>query len=151
MIMIRRAFLLVLLALSTGCSWLGGWFGSSDNSLRPAELKTIVSPVNVSQLWETKVGSGTAGQFIRLTPTLADGRLYAASHDGTILALDALTGQRLWDVNSDLPISGGVGLSDSGLVPVSYTHLDVYKRQQLTLPEDQAIAYLQAAMQDGQP
>lgn len=118
MIMIRRAFLLVLLALSTGCSWLGGWFGSSDNSLRPAELKTIVSPVNVSQLWETKVGSGTAGQFIRLTPTLADGRLYAASHDGTILALDALTGQRLWDVNSDLPISGGVGLSDSGLVLV---------------------------------
>ena len=34
------------------------------------------------------------------------------------MALDALSGQRLWEVNSDLPISGGVGLNDSGLVLV---------------------------------
>ena len=114
--MIRRAFLLSLLALSAGCSWLGGWFGGSDNSLPPAALKSIASPVGIQQLWETKVGSGAEKQFIRLTPALADGKLFAASYDGTVAAFDALSGQRLWETNTKLPISGGVGVSDNGLV-----------------------------------
>jgi len=92
MIMMRRALPLLLLVLSAGCSWLGGWFGSSDSSIRPAELKPVASAVNVQQLWEAKVGAGTEGQFFRLIPALADGRIYAASHDGTVLA----TTVRFW-------------------------------------------------------
>ena len=55
-------------------------------------------------------------QFLRLVPALADGRIYAASADGVVMALDALTGQRLWETNTQLPITGGVGLSETGLV-----------------------------------
>ena len=104
--MVRRALPLLLLVLSAGCSWLGG----SDNSIPPAELKPVVSAVGVQQLWETKVGAGAENQLVRLTPALADGRIFAASHDGTIMALDALSGQRLWETNTKLPISGGVSL-----------------------------------------
>jgi outer membrane protein assembly factor BamB len=117
MIMIRREFLLLTLVLSAGCSTIGGWF-SSDNSIPPAELKTVAQPIGVQQLWETKVGSGAKDQFIRLAPALADGKIYAASADGVVMALDALSGQRLWETNTQLPITGGVGLSDTGLVLV---------------------------------
>ncbi|HRY15298.1 MAG: outer membrane protein assembly factor BamB [Candidatus Competibacteraceae bacterium] len=116
--MIRLVLPLLILILSAGCSTIGGWFGDSDNSIPPAELQPIAQPINIQQLWTTQVGSGADEQFIRLTPALADGRLYAASHDGKVVALDALSGQRLWETATDLPISGGVGVSDDGLVLV---------------------------------
>lgn len=113
--MIRRFVLSFLLALSAGCSW----FGSSDNSIPPAELKAIAQPINVRQLWETTVGAGAKKQYIRLTPAAAaDGRIYAAGYDGTVAAMDALSGQRLWQVSLELPISGGVGVTETGLVLV---------------------------------
>ena len=114
----RTSLLILVLILSAGCSTISGWFGGSDNSTPPAELKTIAQPINVQQLWETRVGSGAENQFIRLVPALADGRVYAASHDGTVVALDALNGQRQWEVATQAPISGGVGVSEDGLVLV---------------------------------
>ncbi len=113
-----RLFLLFLLSLSAGCSWLGGWFGGSDYSIPPAELKPIAQPLAVQELWQTQVGSGSKREFIRLTPVLAEGRLYAASVDGLVIALDALSGQRNWQTETGLPISGGVGISEDGLVLV---------------------------------
>lgn len=115
--MIRRTFLLLTLVLSAGCSTIGGWF-SSDNTLPPAELQTVAQPISVQPLWETKVGAGAKDQFIRLVPALADGRIYAASADGVVMALDALSGQRLWETSTQLSITGGVGVSDTGLVLV---------------------------------
>ncbi|MCB1777794.1 MAG: outer membrane protein assembly factor BamB [Candidatus Competibacteraceae bacterium] len=114
--MIRLVFPLLILILSTGCSTVGGWFGDSDNAIPPAELQPISQASNIQQIWTTRIGSGAEEQFIHLTPALADGRLYAASHDGKVVALDALSGQRLWETATDLSISGGVGVSDDGLV-----------------------------------
>ena len=112
--MIRRTaplliLMLIALMLIAGCSTIGGWFGGSENSTPPAELKPIAQPISIQQLWETRVGAGADEQFIRLIPALIDGRVYAASHDGTVVALDALSGQRRWEIATQLSISGGVG------------------------------------------
>ena len=110
--MLRRIAPLLLLILSAGCSW----FGSSDSGVPPAKLISIDEPIEVQKLWETQVGDGAEKQFIRLTPALQGDRIYAASYDGTVVALDAVNGQRIWKTDTELPISGGVGLSEEGMV-----------------------------------
>lgn len=118
--MIRRALLpLLLLPLvvsNVGCGGMGGWFGGSDQTLQPAKLQAIAQPVAIQQVWQTRIGSRARDQSLRLTPAFSDGRIYAASPDGTVVALDALNGRQLWSNATRLPISGGVGLSAPGLV-----------------------------------
>ncbi len=132
--MIRRAFLLalvsLLLVLSAGCGTLGGWFGRSDQTLQPAKLQSINQPIAIQQLWQTRIGGGARDPSLRLTPALADGRIYAASSDGTVVALDALSGRQLWTNATRLPISGGVGVSDPGLVVFGATQGEVVALRQ---------------------
>lgn len=116
MIMIRRALLFLLVVLNAGCGGLGSWFGGSDNTPQPAKLQSIAQPVTIQQLWQTRIGAGARDHSLQLNPAWSDGRIYAASHDGTVVALDALSGRPLWTNATQLPISGGVGLSAPGLV-----------------------------------
>lgn len=98
-----------------GCSWIGDYLAGSDNALPPAELQTVENPIPVTKQWDAQVGSGTQGAFIRLLPVLSEGRLYAASHNGVVMALDAANGQTVWKTNTELTITAGVGVGD-GLV-----------------------------------
>ncbi|MFO1430851.1 MAG: outer membrane protein assembly factor BamB [Candidatus Competibacteraceae bacterium] len=101
----------------TGCSWISDYLAGSDNAIPPTELQTIENPISVSKQWDAQVGSGTEGAFIRLSPMLAEGRLYAASHNGIVMALDAANGQTVWKTDTELTITAGVGVGD-GLVLV---------------------------------
>lgn len=131
MIMIRRLLPLLLVVLSAGCGSLGSWFGRSDQTLQPAKLQSVAQPIAIQQLWQTRVGGGARDPSLQLTPALADGRLYAASSDGTVMALDALSGRQLWANATRLPISGGVGLSAAGgLVLVGTTQGQVVALRQ---------------------
>lgn len=107
-----RLALLMLVLSGSGCGWLNDYLAGSDNALPPAELKPIVQPIPVEKLWDADVGAGTGGAFVRLVPVVHLGRLYAASHDGVVMALEADTGKRVWEVDTDLSISAGVGVSD---------------------------------------
>lgn len=100
-----------------GCSWISDYLAGSDNALPPAELQTVENPIPVTKQWDAQVGSGTQGAFIRLLPVLSEGRLYAASHNGMVMALDAANGQTVWKTNTELTITAGVGVGD-GLVLV---------------------------------
>ena len=129
--MIRRLLPLLLVVLSAGCGSLGSWFGRSDQTLQPAKLQSVAQPIAIQQLWQTRVGGGARDPSLQLTPALADGRLYAASSDGTVVALDALSGRQLWANATRLPISGGVGLSAAGgLVLVGTTQGQVVALRQ---------------------
>ncbi len=124
--MLRCVLPILLVTLITGCSWLS----SPDNSIPPADLQDITEPVRVQQRWKAQVGSGTEKQFIRPIPALADGRIYAASHDGTVMALDALSGQQFWKIRTELPVSGSTGLSTNNLVLLGTSEGQVIALQQ---------------------
>lgn len=122
----RTAWLLALSLLAGGCTWISG----GDSGVKPAELADIQPSVAVTKVWESRVGKGTGGAFVELVPATAGERVYAASHDGVVTALNAASGNTLWEVNTKLPITAGVGLGE-GLVLVGSA-----KGQVLALRQD---------------
>lgn len=115
--MLRLGLLLISIGLCTGCGMLNTYLAGADNALPPAELKSIDQPITIQKLWDSQVGSGTNGNFVKLTPALEVNRIYAAGRQGTVMALEADNGESIWEVDTELPISAGVGLGD-GLVLV---------------------------------
>ena len=106
----------VLLLLISGCSTFQEWFGSEEeDATAPVELERIDTKVKLKKQWSTKIGDGQGDGFYKITPTLVDGVLYVASSDGEVAAISAADGDRLWRVELERPLSGGVGYHDRSL------------------------------------
>lgn len=114
----RLAAALALLAsiALAGCGG-GSWFGSSDNREPPMELVEFSPSATFTEVWSTDVGSGAGKRYLKLTPAVANGRVFAADVDGDVQAFDLAGGERLWETDTDRRISGGPGAGD-GLVLV---------------------------------
>jgi outer membrane protein assembly factor BamB len=72
------------------------------------------------------VGLGGDSERLRLAlrPTVAEGVVYAASHDGEIVAMNATSGKRNWAVKTKLPLSAGPEVAN-GLLVVGSSEGDV--------------------------
>jgi outer membrane protein assembly factor BamB len=106
----------VFLLLISGCSTFQEWFGSEeDDATAPVELERIDAKVKLKKQWSTKVGDGQGDGLYKIAPTLVDGVLYVASSDGEVSAISAADGDRLWRVELERPLSGGVGYHDRRL------------------------------------
>ena len=117
----RRTFLtiaLVSFALSLGgCNWIKG-FGKKDNVEPPTPLSEIAPSANVQKLWSHSVGKGSGMSGARMHPAIAGDRLYVASVDGVLQALDAANGSTLWSTKTkDVEWAGGPA-SDGDLLVV---------------------------------
>lgn len=104
-------FVLVLLAVQwlSACSWLRG----DDNATPPAELTDIQSRATLVKIWERDVGAGIDEQFLRLRPAVAGGSVFAAERKGTVRAFNATDGKQLWESDTRISISSGVGVGES--------------------------------------
>ena len=108
--------LFAALALS-GCSALTGFLGDEEDEPAPAVLEEFEPATEVRTLWSRRAASGDGGQRLALRTVLAGGRVYAAGHDGDVAAFDPFTGERLWEADTGVPVSGGPG-AGAGLVVV---------------------------------
>lgn len=100
--------LLALLVALTGCGPIKRMFAGKDNLQPPRELTEFTPSVQVQEVWKTGIGDGSGRSGIRLRPAYADGKLYVASVDGKLAALDAATGKTLWQ--KDTRTQGWMGL-----------------------------------------
>ncbi len=107
----KNAAVLALAVMAVGCS------SNSKKELPPAELPDIQEEVRLDAQWSRSIGDGQGELYNLLTPAADGERLFAASADGEVVAMDRLTGKEFWEVELDLPISGGVG-AGYGLVMV---------------------------------
>jgi len=94
-----------------GCSTISDWVSSPEVE-PPAELTEITEQVRARTLWNRDIGAGAAAQDLRLAPLHHQGRLYAASADGRVTALNAADGSVAWSVELDVPASGGPGVGE---------------------------------------
>lgn len=109
--------------LLSGCSWFG--IGDDEAVIEPAELVKFKAEVNVKRQWSTKVGAGAREYFKSLRPAASSSVVFAAGHEGKVVAIDIETGKRLWDTDLEAPLSGGVGYG-GGLVMVGTIEAQVY-------------------------
>ena len=107
-----RFLAILVLSVSSGCATIERLSGKERiEEPKPNPLEKIDATVEVKRNWIYNVGTGSANSnFHNLVPSLQGDIFYAASPDGYVSAIDALTGDRKWRVNLDIPISGAIGV-----------------------------------------
>ncbi|HKE96698.1 MAG TPA: outer membrane protein assembly factor BamB [Povalibacter sp.] len=90
----------------------------------PAKLVDVVARRNVNELWSVGLGGDSKNLRLALRPVAVDGAVYAASHKGEVIAINAATGQRKWAVNTKAPLAAGPEVA-SGVVIVGSSDGDV--------------------------
>lgn len=81
---------------------------SDDEVVPPSPLPDYEETITLRKLWSESVGDGVEEYYVSLTPTVTDSHVYAAAIDGTVVKLDRATGEAVWEVETEQPITGGV-------------------------------------------
>lgn len=105
-------FLLAVL-LVQGCSWIRSWGDPEPGD--PAPLVEFEPSVQVRKIWSTSIGDGMGKQGLSMGPRFSSGILYVADHEGVLVAVDAESGRKIWDLKTKQAFSGGPGLDNDKL------------------------------------
>jgi quinohemoprotein ethanol dehydrogenase len=126
-------------AKNGGQDWLT--YGGALNNQRFSTLDQV-NTSNVSQLkgvWMTRLGSGRGSKYrFEADPLVVNGTMYIPTGNDDIFALDAKTGKKIWEWDSDIPqvndliccgwdnrgVAVGDGRVYSGLLDGSFVALD---------------------------
>jgi len=107
---VKRVFILFLLTILflQGCSWVKSWGDAEPGD--PAPLVEFKPSLKVGKVWSTSIGDGMGKQGISMGPVYSSGKLFAADYEGRLVAVDAETGKKDWELKTEQPFSGGPGL-----------------------------------------
>lgn len=103
MMRFTHAMFIAAALLAAGCS------SNDTRELPPAELKDFQAELTLKEHWSRSVGAGQGNGWNQLELASEGDVLFAAGVDGTVMAIDRLSGDVQWKVDLDLPVSGGVG------------------------------------------
>ena len=114
----RNVALSLIAALTLG---LGACASNDEKEdTDPVELTEISESVKLREVWSKNIGDIDALRYAMLMPGIIDGKVVAANSDGDVFAFDRATGKRLWKVDLDQSISGGVGVGQGMAVVADY-------------------------------
>ncbi|WP_237054833.1 outer membrane protein assembly factor BamB [Microbulbifer sediminum] len=110
---LNRAVAVALAAALAACA-----SNEEQEDTDPLELTEFNETVELREVWSRNIGDIDVKRYAMLRPAIGDGRIVAASSDGEVSAFTRETGDRLWETDLDVPLSGGVGVG-LGLAVVS--------------------------------
>jgi len=112
----RYLLFALTLVLLSGCGtkdYVKNLFGGEDNTDPPTPLVEIETLAEIIKLWSKDTGKGSTKQFLKLTPSHIQGKVFVADVRGNLLAIDATSGNTLWENDADLSVTGGPGSSNT--------------------------------------
>ena len=114
---IRTYLLIGLMLTCSACANLNplNWFSGDKDANEPKDLVSFQREVELVRNWSRNVANGQGDNYTRITPTIDGGVIYAASENGTVVAITADTGNEVWRTRIRSTITGGVG-AGQGLV-----------------------------------
>lgn len=92
-----RAFALAVAIVAAGCS--------STDKPKPTPLESFTPTIAGRQVWSVRLSSVS----FPLGVAVRNGKLFSASDDGTVVALQAESGAELWRASAGASLSAGVG------------------------------------------
>ncbi|MFM8331354.1 MAG: outer membrane protein assembly factor BamB [Candidatus Methylumidiphilus sp.] len=119
----RLLLILLCAALLNACAGLDAaseaWTGLTENftgkdsSEPPRELADDFEPkIKLSVQWSVSVGDGDGGQNLNLTPAVDEDNVIAADYNGILQARSRQTGEKRWEVETEIAVSSGPVLSN---------------------------------------
>lgn len=91
-------------------------FFEKDNTASPHPLVSFKPEVAPYQVWSIRAGSGSGHEHLDMPPAIDGDVLYTSSTNGIVTAVNRLTGQKLWQVYTRMPIVTGPAARDGMLV-----------------------------------
>lgn len=125
--MIRRLAVVVFVVAMGGCSTMSSLMSGGsgeDNTAPPAELTPIDAVAELQRRWRVDIGEGFDELSLNLRPAVNDGRVYVADREGRVVAIDSLSGDRLWTAKTGVAVSAGPGFGE-GLVLLGTSNAEV--------------------------
>lgn len=107
------------LVLTRPASWSQFGFDRANTRFNPSE--TVLTPKRVDALgphWQREIGTGIAS-----TPTVVGGVVYVGTFDSRVMALDANTGETIWETTVDESVMSSVTVDDHALYVATNRHL----------------------------
>lgn len=83
---------------------------SREQKPEPAELVDFEKEVQPVKLWSKNLVGDYESLGTGIRPVLDQGKVYVADSEGKVVAVDAITGETLWQVKLEIPVGGGVGV-----------------------------------------
>ncbi len=105
-----------LIAAAFLLSACGLFKDDDEKELEPTKLIDFETKVKVRKVWSTKIGGGAEFLRVALQPASDGNRIYAASRDGNVVALDAESGKSVWRTELDMDLSAGPGVGEDLVV-----------------------------------
>lgn len=99
----RLAVISAAAALIVGCA-------GSDTVEPPAELIKLEPRVELDRVWSVNTGGSEEFARLQLTVSTDGDSVYALAGDGDIYAVSLSDGRRRWRAETDLALSGGLGV-----------------------------------------
>ncbi|MGB4247773.1 MAG: outer membrane protein assembly factor BamB [Pseudohongiellaceae bacterium] len=122
-----------ILLTQSACSMLdpiANLFGDDDVE-QPAELQDFDQELRLNRRWSVNVGDGQGRFYNQLTPAIDREFIYAASADGTVVAINRADGDVVWRNRTDKAISGAVGAA-AGMVLFGTREAEVFALDQIS-------------------
>jgi outer membrane protein assembly factor BamB len=98
---------LTLASIVVGCS------SSKEQELEPAPLPDFTEKASLQQEWSRSVGDGQGEFYNKLIPAIEGNRIFASDLHGEVMAIDRLTGDKIWEKDLKHQVSGAISVNGS--------------------------------------